>query len=128
MSERKIKRGGVPARIAFASLTFCAAAAPIPAGAKPIALDCAVTDEAQAEGGPSRVIIIRFDEQAKTLEAQDRDKARTYRNVTISTVSINGSDDETTVGIDRSSWAIAFQTYRSDQIVAELGSCKPASG
>ena len=126
MSERKNLRGLVPARIAFAVLTFCAAAAAIPVEAKPIALSCAVTDEAQTDGPPSRVIAVRFDEQAKTLEAQDGETARTYRNVTISTVSINGSDGETTIGIDRSSSTIAFQTYRPDRIVSELGSCKPA--
>jgi len=127
MSEGKIRRGVVPVRVAFASLTLCIAATLNPAAAKPVELRCVIADEAQTDG-PSRTIAVRYDEQAKTLEAQDGDKARIYRNVTISTVSINGSDDETTIGIDRSSSSIAFQTYRSDRIVTEIGSCKPAPG
>lgn len=38
-----------------------------------------------------------------------------------------GAGPDTTMGIDRSSWAIVFQTFHCDKILREFGACIPIS-
>lgn len=95
------------------------------ASAAPKRLHCPLSAD-QADGAAaSRTLDIIFDEQEKSLAVEEGGRLQTYKNVTISTVSINGASADATIGIDRSSWAIVYQIYRPDGVSSLLGSCEP---
>jgi len=94
------------------------------ASATPQQLSCTLTDTAEQLGAKSRPIAVVFDDDAKTLNAQDG--ARNYRfdNVSISNISISGEVDDVSLGIDRSSSGIVWQQYGPDKPVIEFGQCR----
>ena len=114
---------------------FCAFAAAflmLPAAsaiAAPKRLDCNLTNVETRVGQKSdsaiesRPIIIAFDKEAKTLSVYQDGSARALNNVTISEISMNGSVDEISLGIDPSSLNIVFQTYGINSVRAEFGAC-----
>ncbi len=98
------------------------------AAAQPSRLQCSVSNETADGASASRTLAITYDEEAKTLVVEDGAQRQDYKNVTISTVSINGAGTDTTIGVDRSSWSIAFQTYRPEGVTTLVGRCAPAGG
>jgi hypothetical protein len=84
-------------------------------------LDCVLTDTEAKPGSESRPIVIVFDEDAKTLTAKEGDHIYS----SISQVSINGLDDNVSLGIDRSALGIVWQQYEMDQVRTEYGKCHP---
>jgi hypothetical protein len=103
-----------------------------PAAAAPRELDCALTDIETKSAGASfdsqvgaqkRAIAIAFDEQTAELVIREGDKVTALQNVTITQTSMNGATDSVSLGIDRSSWRIVFQTYSPDSIRNEFGLC-----
>lgn len=86
-------------------------------------LNCVLTDTATKPGSESRPIAVAFDEQNKTLTAQDGGHSYTFMNVTISNVTISGQADNVTLGIDRSALAIVWQQYQGSEVATEFGHC-----
>ena len=115
----------VHGRCFLAAVVIGAMAGLSAAYAKPVRLDCMIADESATAQSPARRLVVVFDEERKTLSVGGDASSEAYRSVTISTVSINGAGANTTVGIDRSSWSIVFQTYRADGIETEMGACRP---
>jgi hypothetical protein len=98
---------------------------PAAAFAMPVRLECTLTS-AGADGKETiRKINVVFDAEANTLELYQGSQHRELGKVTISTISINGYNDDMSIGIDRSSWSIVVQTYSEDHVLAEFGVCKP---
>ena len=92
--------------------------------AKPQQLDCVLTDIGTQPGSESRPIVIVFDEDVKTLKAEASSQSYSFANVSISNVSINGADDDVSLGIDRSSLGIVWQQYGTRKVVTEYGQCR----
>jgi len=95
------------------------------ASATPQQLDCVLTDTEAKPGSESRPIVIVFDEDAKTLTAKEGDHSYSFSKISISQVSINGLDDNVSLGIDRSALGIVWQQYETDQVRTEYGKCHP---
>ena len=91
----------------------------------PQQLDCVLTDTEAKPGSESRPIVIVFDEDAKTLTAKEGDHSYSFSKISISQVSINGLDDNVSLGIDRSALGIVWQQYETDQVRTEYGKCHP---
>jgi hypothetical protein len=108
---------------------------PVGAVAASARLNCSLTDvETQGAGkfdrqvgAENRSVTVVFDEQASALSVDQNGAPRTLSNVTITQSSMSGTSSDISVGVDRSSWSIVFQTYASDSIRAEFGSCKPST-
>ena len=66
-----------------------------------------------------------FDEDAKTLTAEESGRSYSFTKVSISNVSINGQDDSVSLGIDRSSFGVVWQQYGADKVRTEYGQCHP---
>jgi hypothetical protein len=94
------------------------------ASATPQRLDCVLTDIGTQPGSESRPIVIVFDEDVKTLKAEASSQSYSFANVSISNVSINGADDDVSLGIDRSSLGIVWQQYGTRKVVTEYGQCR----
>ena len=94
------------------------------ASAAPQQLDCVLTDTDAQPGSESRQIVIVFDEDAKTVKAQDGSQSYSFSSVSISNVSISGNVDSVSLGIDRSSLGIVWQQYGADKVVTEFGQCR----
>ena len=103
----------------------------LPAGAvaAPKRLDCSLT-LLETRAGPksdqsaeSRSMMIVFDEEAQALTLYQGASVQALGRVTITQSSMSGAVGEITLGIDRSSWGIVFQTYGSDSMRAEFGEC-----
>ncbi len=67
---------------------------------------------------------IVFDDTAKTLSAQNGSQKFSFASASISNVVINGVNDSISVGIDRSSLGIVWQTYGPGNVVIEYGRCQ----
>jgi hypothetical protein len=108
---------------------------PVGAIAAPARLDCSLTDiETQGAGkfdrlvgAENRAITVVFDEQAPALAVYQDGNPRALSNVTITQSSMSGTSSDISLGVDRSSWSIVFQTYGSDSTRAEFGTCKPST-
>ncbi len=98
--------------------------APTAASAAPQQLDCVLTDTETQPGSESRAIAVVFDEDAKTLQAQDGSQHFSFSNISISNVAINGEADSVSLGIDRSSLGIVWQQYAVSKVVIEYGQCR----
>ena len=109
------------------------------AAAAPQVLDCILADIETKSGGTKfesqvaaekRAIIVTFDEQKGELTVREGETVATLRNVTITQTSMNGAADGISLGIDRSSWRIVFQTYGQDSVRNEFGVCnrRPTPG
>jgi len=67
-----------------------------------------------------------FDEDARTVTAEEGGQTYNLKKVSISNVSINGAADNISLGIDRSSFGIVWQQYRADKVSTEYGHCHTA--
>lgn len=105
---------------------------PAAASATSQQLDCVLTDTAGQLGSENRPIVISFDEDAKSLKAQEANQNYSFSTVSISNVSISGEDGNISVGIDRSSLGLVWQQFGADKVVTEFGQCRrsnpPAAG
>jgi hypothetical protein len=109
------------------------------AKATPQELDCILTDvETKSEetkfdsqvAFEKRAIIVTFDEQQGSLNLRQGTANKPFQDVTITPTSMNGAADGISLGIDRSSWRIVFQTYGPNSVRNEFGICnlRPKSG
>ena len=96
------------------------------ASAVPQRLDCVLTDKEASPASENRPVAIMFDEDAKTVTAEADGQTYSLEKVSISEVSINGTADSISLGIDRSSFGIVWQQYGADKVSAEYGQCHPA--
>ncbi len=112
-----------PAIIVGALMTVLAWTAA--ASAAPQQLDCTLTDTEAKPGSESRPIVVIFDEDEKTLTAEESGRSYSFTKVSISNVSINGQDDSVSLGIDRSSFGFVWQQYGADKVRTEYGQCHP---
>ena len=94
------------------------------ASAAPQQLDCVLTDTDGRPHSENRAISIVFDQDKKTLTAEEDGKDYRFERVSISNVSINGSTENVTVGIDRSSLGIVWQRYDPGAVRTEFGHCQ----
>lgn len=67
-----------------------------------------------------------FDEDNKTLTAEEGGHSYTFTKVTITYISVSGHADDISLGIDRSSLGIVWQQYGADKVRTEYGRCQPA--
>ncbi len=100
--------------------------------ATPQELDCILTDmETKSEetkfdsqvAGEKRAIVVTFDEQQGLLSLREGKADKLLQDVTITPTSMNGAADGISLGIDRSSWRIVFQTYGPNSVRNEFGIC-----
>jgi hypothetical protein len=87
-------------------------------------LDCVLTDTAEQLASENRAVSVEFDENTKTLNAQDGSQSYSFNNVSISNIAISGDVDKVSIGIDRSSWGIVWQQYGANKVVTEFGLCQ----
>jgi len=99
----------------------------IGAFAAPMRLECVLTNAGADDKETTRTILVVFDAEMNTLISYQDARPREFADVTISTVSINGSTDDMSIGIDRSSWSIVVQTYSQDRVSGEVGTCRPTA-
>ena len=102
------------------------------AAAAPQILGCVLTDieikSAGAKfdsqvGAEKRAIAIIFDDDAKTLVLKQGETETQLHHIAMSQTSMTGAAETMSVGIDRSSWRIAFQTYAQESVRNEFGFC-----
>jgi hypothetical protein len=98
------------------------------AGAAPQRLDCVLTDTDAQSAVQHRAVTVLFDEDDKSLTVSEGGRARVLGDVTISNTSMAGNRDDISLGVDRSSWRLVFQTYSGDAVVNEYGQCKLVGG
>ena len=109
------------------------------ANAAPQELDCILTDvETKSEetkfdsqvAVEKRAIVVTFDEQQGSLSLRQGTANKSLQDVTITPTSMNGAADDISLGIDRSSWRIVFQSYGPNSVRNEFGICnlRPKSG
>jgi hypothetical protein len=109
------------------------------AKATPQELDCILTDvETKSEetkfdsqvAVEKRAIVVTFDEQQGSLSLRQGTANKSLQDVTITPTSMNGAADDISLGIDRSSWRIVFQSYGPNSVRNEFGICnlRPKSG
>lgn len=98
--------------------------------AAPKRLDCNLTD-LETKVGPNfnveaenRAITVVFDAATKALTVYQDGSASVLKGVTMTQISMNGSTEDMSVGIDPSSLSIVFQTYKPGSMHAEFGVCK----
>ena len=94
------------------------------ASAAPQRLDCILTDQEAKPASENRPIVVVFDEDAKTVTAEDGGHVYSLDKVAISNVSINGTVDNISLGVDRSSLGIVWQQYSADKVRTEYGHCR----
>lgn len=70
-------------------------------------------------------ITVTFDDNAKTLQAEESGQNFSFGNVSISNVAISGDAGAVSLGIDRSSLGMVWQRYQPDQVITEFGQCRP---
>ena len=120
-------------RIAQSALALLAIVVPKTVSAAPQALDCVLTDiEINGPGtkfesqvaAEKRSLAVIFDDDAKTLAMSQDGIDTPLRNIAISETSMTGAGTNITLGIDRSSWLIVFQTYGQRSTRNEFGACR----
>jgi len=94
--------------------------------AAPRQLDCVLTDTEAQPGSESRPVAVTFDDENKTLTAEEGGRHYSFSKVSISNVTINGQTDNVSIGIDRSSFGFVWQQYEADRVRTEYGHCRPA--
>ena len=94
------------------------------ASATPQRLDCVLTDTETKPKSENRPVVVVFDEDKRTLAAEETDHMYSFVKVSISNVSINGQADGISLGIDRSSLGIVWQQYDTDKAHIEFGHCR----
>jgi hypothetical protein len=91
--------------------------------AAPRRLDCVLTDTPAKPQSEKRPVVVIFDEDAGSLTADESNHIRRFGKVSISSATINGQADATSLGIDRSSLGIVWQQYDADKVRTEYGLC-----
>ena len=97
--------------------------------ATPKRLDCQLTTLETKAGDKTdgavenRLISVVIDPDANAIIVIDGAASRKLDNVGVSQISMSGSVDDISVGIDRSSQSVVLQTYRSDTVLSEFGIC-----
>ncbi len=69
-------------------------------------------------------IVVVFDDDAKTLQAQSGTQTYSFTDVSISNVAISGSAGAVSLGIDRSSLGMVWQQYSAEKATIEYGQCQ----
>lgn len=69
-------------------------------------------------------IVVVFDDDAKTLQAQSGTQTYSFANVFISNVAISGNSGAVSVGIDRSSLGMVWQQYAAEKATIAYGQCQ----
>jgi len=114
------------------ALAVLAIVAPRTAAAAPQTLDCVLTDiETKSAGvkfdsevaAEKRSMTVIFDDDAKTLAMKSDGSQTPLKNVAISQTSMTGASGNISLGIDRSSWRIVFQTFGQGTTRNEFGEC-----
>jgi hypothetical protein len=95
------------------------------ASATPQRLDCVLTDSETKPQSENRPVVVVFDEDKRTVTAEEGSHMYSFVKVSISNVSINGQADGVSLGIDRSSLGIVWQQYDADKVRTEYGRCHP---
>jgi hypothetical protein len=117
-------------KLALALLT---AMAPASVAAAPQTLDCVLRDiEIKGPGAKfdiqvaaeQRAVTVTFDDDAGSLAITTDGTAAALENVAITQTSMTGAGDHLSLGVDRSSWRIVFQTYGEGTVRSEFGSCR----
>jgi hypothetical protein len=116
------------------ALTVSLLVLPTAALANAARLDCRLRDVEsrqgaqlnRAVGAENRSVTVVFDEQRGTLMLYREGNAQALGDVTITPTSIAGAIDDISLGIDRASGSIVFQTYAPDSMRAEFGECTPS--
>ena len=126
------KPGRLIAVLALSALSFLISGTFGIAKATPQELDCILTDvETKSEetkfdsqvAVEKRAIVVTFDEQQGSLSLRQGTANKSLQDVTITPTSMNGAADDISLGIDRSSWRIVFQTYGPNSVRNEFGIC-----
>jgi len=120
------------ARVAQSALVLLALAAPKTSSAAPQTLECVLTNieikssgakfESQV-GAEKRAIAVIFDDDSKALTLKQQGVETPLEKVAISQTSMTGASGNISIGIDRSSWHIVFQTYGQVTARSEFGEC-----
>jgi len=129
MDLRRYRRRAVVTLGALAAVRLLLSS--IDAFGNPVRLDCSLRDIETRKGAKSerlvgaenRSITVEFDEEQRILTVYEDGSARVLHDVTITQTSINGALDQVSLGMDRSSGSIVFQTYGPDSMRAEFGAC-----
>jgi len=127
----KAKTGG-RARIARSAFVLLSITMPKTISAAPQTLDCVLTDieikssgtkfESQV-GAEKRAISVTFDDDSKAFTLKQDGLDSPLGKVAISQTSMTASGGNISIGIDRSSWHIVFQTYAQGTTRSEFGEC-----
>ena len=114
------------------ALAFLAAMGPNGVAAAPQTLDCVLRDtETKSPGAKfdsqvaaeTRSLAVTFDDDTRSLSINIDGARPPLRNVAISQTSMTGTGENFSLGIDRSSWQIVFQTYGQGTARSEFGDC-----
>jgi len=90
--------------------------------AAPQQLSCVLaSSQAAAQKQP---IVVVYDDDAKTLQAQSGTQTYHFSDVSISNVAISGSAGAVSLGIDRSSLGMVWQQYTAEKTTIEYGHCQ----
>lgn len=73
---------------------------------------------------PSQPIVILFDQDAETLQAQVGNQNYSFGNVSVSAVAISGDVDSVSLGIDLSSLGMVWQQYADGKATIQFGQCR----
>ncbi len=118
--------------IAASAVVLFAIMGPNTVAAAPQTLDCVLTDIEISRAGSKfesqiaaqkRSVAVVFDDSANTLTVKQDGADTPLSKVTISQTSMTGAGETISIGIDRSSWRIVFQTYEQGSTRNEFGRC-----
>ena len=127
-----VSQGSLMTVFALSALSFLISSSFGTAKSTPQELDCVLTDvETKSEetkfdsqvAVEKRAIVVTFDEQQGSLSLRKGTANKSLQDVTITPTSMNGAADDISLGIDRSSWRIVFQTYGPNSVRNEFGIC-----
>jgi hypothetical protein len=114
------------------TLAILAAMAPCRLAAAPQTLDCELRDvEINGPGtkfdsqvaAEKRSVAVTFDDDTRSLTITIDGTGTPLKNVAISQTSMTGAAGTMSLGVDRSSWRIVFQTYGQGTARNEFGDC-----
>ncbi len=113
---------------AFVAALATTSAWPSEAVASPQQLSCVLINVGGQPPSQSQPITIIFDDNVKTLQAQEGEQNYSFGNVSISNVAISGDVGAVSLGIDRSSLGMVWQQYQPDKVITNFGQCQPTPG
>jgi hypothetical protein len=94
--------------------------------AVPEQLNCVLTDTAAQQRSGNRPLVVTIDDAANSLNVREGDQSHTFQDVSISSVAVSGHTDGLTLGIDRSSLGVVFQSFggAGRPATIEFGRCQ----